>query len=289
MAKLAYLRRSLATQLSPTRFNCPNCGSVRNSVTDRKFVITQLRRCDACRMLFRTPTDDPAANATFYETEYAQGFTTDLPSDEALTELKRTSFGGTEKSYSYYIGVLSALGLKPRNKVFDFGCSWGYGSYQFEQAGFEVTSFEVATTRRRYAKEKLGVSTVDDMDRVAADHAQSFDCFFSAHVLEHVPSPARAFDYGMRLLKPGGLFVSFTPNGSDQHRAASSQWSKLWGEVHPTFIEDVFLDHSFSQLPRAVGSSPVESPSLPQQAELRKLDDLSRTELFFVARKVENV
>jgi SAM-dependent methyltransferase len=256
-----------------------------SSVVDRKYLITQLRRCGNCQLMFRTPTDDPENNLLFYEREYTQGFNTDLPSDAALAEMKRSNFAGTEKCYSYYISVLTQLGLKPGSSIFDYGCSWGYGSYQFAQAGFEVVSFEVAPSRKRYAHEKLGVRTVDDMDRAATDFAGHFDCFFSAHVLEHVPSPAQSFKYAMRLLKPNGLFVSFTPNGSDANRAVEPNWSKHWGEVHPNFIDDVFLDSSFKLSPRAIGSSPVINASLPQQSHLKRLDKLDGVELFFAARK----
>jgi len=162
-----------------------------------------------------------------------QGPAAGTPSDAALTELKRSNFAGTETCYSYYTGVLTQLGLKPGARVFDYGCSWGYGSYQLAQFGFEVTSFEVAPTRRRYAREKLGVSTIDDVGDVATDLALQFDCFFSAHVLEHVPSPAQSFNYAMRLLKPGGLFVSLTPNGDEGHRSTNPNWSNCGAKSTP--------------------------------------------------------
>lgn len=288
MTKLAYLRRCLAAQFTGERFRCPNCGTADGTVVDRKYAVTQLRRCPNCRLLFRTPCDDPARNLSFYENEYAQGFTTELPSDTALAEMKRSNFAGTERSYVYYISVLMKLGLKPGARLFDYGCSWGYGSYQLMQAGFAVTSFEVAPSRRRFAREKLRIPVLDDMNRAAAELAGQFDCFFSSHVLEHVPSPAKSFGYAMRLLKLDGLFVSFTPNGSANHRAASSEWSKLWGEVHPNFIDDLFLDWSFRLSPRAVGSSPIAEPSLPEKPEMTRLDHLDRDELFFAARKVGN-
>jgi hypothetical protein len=106
-----------------------------------------------------------------------------------------------------------------------------------------------------------------------------------AHVLEHVPSPAQSFKYAKRLLKRGGVLISFTPNGSDSHRTASPDWSKLWGEVHPNFVDDVFLDTSFKRSPRAVGSSPVTNASLPAQVQLKRLNELDGPELFFAARK----
>ncbi len=110
-------------------------------------------------------------------------------------------------------------------------------------------------------------------------------CFFSAHVLEHVPSPSKSFDYAMRLLKPSGLFVSFTPNGSEAHRAASPDWSRAWGGVHPQFIDEKFLDHSFKLSPRAVGPSPVGDISLPAECRLEQADNLAGFELVFIARK----
>ena len=288
MARFGYFVRSLAAQFSSARFACLNCGTGGAAVVDRKYGVTQLRRCRACALLFRTPTDDPVGNASFYENDYAQGFTTSLPDDAALAAMMDRGFAGGEKDYAYYIGVLARLGVGPGRAVFDFGCSWGYGSYQLARAGYEVTAYEVAPSRRRYARDKLAVRVVDDMVGGTEALAGAFDCFFAAHVIEHVPSPARAFDHAMRLLKPGGLFVSFTPNGSAGHRAASPAWSKLWGEVHPNFIDDVFLDYSFRSSPRVVGSSPVREASLPSVPGLVRLDDLAGGELFFAARKVDD-
>lgn len=238
--------------------------------------------------MFRTPTDTLAYNTLLYDQVYHQDFTTELPNDQELAEMKRSNFVHTQKDYSGYLRALTQLGLKPGAKIFDYGCSWGYGSFQLAQAGFEVTSFEVSANRSRYAHEKLGLTIVKDMEAAVTNLALSFDCFFSAHVLEHLPSPAQSFAYAMRLLKVGGVFVSFTPNGSQRYRvAAPDDWNKLWGDVHPNFIDDVFLDRNFKLSPRALGSTPhLGNVSLPAKSELKLLDDLDRWELFFVAQKV---
>lgn len=288
MGRRIYLQRCLAAQFSAARFHCPNCGSKRrHSVVDRKYFITQLRRCVECSMMFRTPTDDPEANAKFYESEYTQGFTTDLPSGDELEKLKQSNFAGTEKDYSYFIGILNQLGLASGSKIFDYGCSWGYGSYQLTKAGFDVTAFEIAATRRKYAEQKLGVRMVEDMDSAADNFAGQFDCFFSSHVIEHVPSPRHAFAYAMRLLRKDGLFVSFTPNGCKGFRLAHPKnWHMLWGEVHPNMIDDIFLNKSFSHSPRCAGSSPVDNASLAaDNSDLARLNALDAFELFFAARR----
>jgi 2-polyprenyl-3-methyl-5-hydroxy-6-metoxy-1,4-benzoquinol methylase len=288
MARIGYFLRSLASQFDASRFNCPNCGSKLNNIVDRKFIVTQLRSCTSCRLLFRTPTDNPATNASFYENRYIQGFTTNLPSDFELSKMKETNFSGGEKDYSYYIGLLTQLNLKPGARIFDYGCSWGYGSYQLTRAGFDVKSFEIAPSRRKYAKEQLGIATVDNMDHAVMEYSNTFDAFFSSHVIEHVPSPVRVFEYAMRLLNVGGLFVSFTPNGSQDHRLAAPSWSALWGEVHPNFIDNLFLDSSFSHSPRAIGSSPVKKAFIPDKPQLEQLNGLNGDELFFAARKISS-
>jgi 2-polyprenyl-3-methyl-5-hydroxy-6-metoxy-1,4-benzoquinol methylase len=288
MTKLRYLTRSVARLSDAERFRCPNCASSVSKVVDKKYIITKLCRCNECSLLFRTPTDEPVVNERFYEGEYSQGFTTTMPSADELRKLKESNFAGSEKDYSYYIHVLKSLGMESGARVFDFGCSWGYGTYQFAQAGFDATAFEIASVRRRYAERELGVRLVLDCDQAVAEsaHRRSYDCFFSAHVLEHIPAPRLAFDYALQFLKPGGIFVSFTPNGSTACRKAEKDWSKLWGEVHPNFIDDAFLDRSFVNSPRAFGSTPVDGARLPTGAEAIRLDDLSRSELFFGARKV---
>lgn len=285
MGKFAYLKRSLTSRLDKRRMRCPNCGAASGTIIDTKYFITDLRRCEICFLQYRTPTDDPNLNSHYYDTEYTQGMTTAIPSEENLRILKGSGFKNTDRDFSYYLSVLHKLGLRSNDKLFDFGCSWGYGSYQFALAGFDVRSFEIAARRRSFASDHLGVQVVSDMDVFSERNAQQFDCFFSAHVLEHVPSPSRIFGYAHSLLKLGGLFVAFVPNGSQEHRNVSKQWSYLWGEVHPNFLDDEFFDKSFDLVPRSIGSSPITNAFVSDRAELNRLGCLDGDELFFVARK----
>ncbi|TCT08069.1 class I SAM-dependent methyltransferase [Aquabacter spiritensis] len=287
MGRLAYLANSLARTFDRKRAKCPNCGSATSDLVARKYLVTALRRCRSCALMFRTPTDPANLNEAFYEESYSQGFTTDLPDDRALQRLVSTNFASSEKDYSAYIAVLSSLGIGSGARLFDFGCSWGYGSYQLAQAGLFVTAFEIAPTRSRYAREKLGVNVLDQIETAALDqHRGQYDCFFSSHVIEHVPVPHEVFTLAQVLLREGGLFVSFTPNGSEASRRHNTTWSKAWGEVHPHFIDDIFLDTHFGASPRVFGSSPISRARLPAAPESLRLDDLSRGELFFAARKV---
>jgi glycosyltransferase involved in cell wall biosynthesis len=286
MKKLPYLAKSIVRQLSSSRFACPNCGDSQSHLVARKYAVTQLRRCRSCLLMYRAPSDPPGTEAEMYEHEYAAGFTTELPTAEQLSSYKKSNSRSTEKDYAYYISVLQALGLERGERVFDFGCSWGYGSYQLQQAGFKTTAFELAPTRRRFAETNLGVICVGDMDRCVdeAIHAGQYGCFFSAHVIEHVPMPSKIFEYARRLLRAGGLFLAFAPNGSETYRLRSRDWMRSWGQVHPNLIDEVFLNASFRNSPRAVGSSPVRKMELPLGSHSMIIGSMDGPELVFAAR-----
>src|SRR2546423_4669012 len=85
---------------------------------------------------------------------------------------------------------------------------------------------------------------------------RDYDLFFSAHVLEHVPDLRETIELARTINKPGGLFVAFTPNGSQAYR--ESNWPlfhKAWGLVHPNFIQDSFYKHVFKGNPYLIASA----------------------------------
>lgn len=248
-SKISYLFRSVAKFPFETNSLCPNCGARPQEKLDAKYLVTQLHRCGQCALLFRTPTDTEAFSEDFYNRLYAEGTTTEYPAPTELTALKQCLFRGTEQDASGYIQFLNRHQIAAPMRLLDFGCSWGYYSYQFSNAGFETYSYEIARNRRNFGITNLGVQHIDDMYDIAADHplAGTFDCFFSAHVLEHVPSPSRVIELAWACLKPGGAFVSFTPNGCESYRRNKPEsWSRMWGEVHPNFLDDVFFEKHFA-------------------------------------------
>ncbi len=254
-AKTRYFLRSLRHSFVGLRLRCPNCGGEPGSVVARKYLVTSLRRCGKCRLMYRTPTDDPQWSERFYNTGYTQGFTTDMPDEESLVRMMSEGFSGTPKDYQGYINILNIIGLRQESRLFDFGCSWGYGSWQLAKAGFRIWACEISRSRRAYAADKLGVRVVEDTAYFANSQRGSFDCFFSAHVLEHVPSPNAVISLARKLLKPGGLFVAATPNGSMTFRNAREKaWMKFWGEVHPNLLDEVFYTSIFSSEPLLVFS-----------------------------------
>ena len=71
--KLGYLMESAAKWVTRVGTICPSCDDRRNQVLDRKYFVTQLRRCGNCGLLFRTPTGDASTMARFYQQSYVLG------------------------------------------------------------------------------------------------------------------------------------------------------------------------------------------------------------------------
>jgi 2-polyprenyl-3-methyl-5-hydroxy-6-metoxy-1,4-benzoquinol methylase len=284
--KFDYLKTCMKKQLAGDGFSCPSCRHPDSTVIDRKYLVTSLRRCKHCQLLFRAPTTTSEENASFYQKEYTQGFTTDIPNEEQLRTYLSKDFLGTERDYSAYIDILRKASGSNGNSVFDFGCSWGYGSWQFRQNGFEVESFEISIPRAEFARNRLGVKAHTSLSTVSG----LFDVVFSSHVLEHVPSVHKSIAFCFSILKPGGLFVAITPNGSaDFRKKAPNSWHKLWGLVHPNFLDRDFYQSIFANTPYFIASNPYPIQDIENwgvnQYGCRIADQLSGDELLVIVKK----
>jgi len=178
-----------------------------------------------------------------------------MPDDDQLSKLIRSGFKQSGRDFSTYLEILHALGARPRSRILDFGCSWGYGSWQFAKAGFEVEAYEISATRAQYARDKLSVQVHSELSAITS----GFDFVFSSHVLEHISSLRKTLDSLDRLLSAGGTFVALTPNGSADFRLIEPEsWQKFWGHVHPNFLDNRFYKKVFPGVPLLLTSSPYD-------------------------------
>ena len=284
--KLSYLAESAAKWVARKGIECPSCGDRPIQVLDRKFVVTQLRRCRKCELIYRTPTGNARRMERYYERRYAEGFTTEFPSDCELAQLLATNFKNTEKDYSLYLEVLESIGAQPGMRLLDFGCSWGYGSWQLVAAGFDVSSFEISSRRCRFARERLRINAHEAIDEITGE----FDIIFSSHVLEHVSAIGPTIARLWSMLRRGGKFVAFTPNGSLLYRTKQTQrWHSSWGMVHPNMLDEKYYKKVFTPAPMILASSPYPLAQIRHWAssvDQPVLCDMSGSELLCVAVKV---
>lgn len=260
--KLAYFATSAWKRVRAIDCACPNCRSPLYARMDQKYLVTELRRCRACRLMYRSPSDSAAENDAYYQDAYRAGFATDLPDDTQLALLKAARFRTTEHSYAHILSLIECLELPRGSRVFDYGCSWGYGTWQFRDAGYDVSGYEISRPRADFARRKLELNLLERLPPLvdAGPLGGAVDCFFSSHVIEHVPRPDGVIELARALLRPGGYFFAITPNGSDQFRAKHpGKWHRLWGKHHPNFIDDGYWRHALKPRPLLLATLPVAS------------------------------
>jgi 2-polyprenyl-3-methyl-5-hydroxy-6-metoxy-1,4-benzoquinol methylase len=244
-------------------------------------VVSALYECVYCGLRFRVPKDSLLNNREFYQEDYWEGISANVPSDDELRALLTKGFEGHEKDYKEYIAALKASGLIAGSNILDFGAAWGYGSHQLREAGFNVVAYEISLPRARFAAEKLRITTIAD----PSHPPEPVDCFFSAHVMEHLPDPNVIWQIARSALKPKGLFVAFVPNGEPlvEHLHGSNRYHKSWGQLHPLFLTSKHLKYMASKygFEANLYSAPYPLGDITNQ----KNGDLGGIELCIIARR----
>ncbi|MBE7177805.1 MAG: methyltransferase domain-containing protein [Mucilaginibacter polytrichastri] len=258
------IKRSLYFLSSALRYfsrrDCPYCGSRATQIIDRKFVVTRLLLCPECRLQFRHP-HARRFSSVYYNLFYKQhGITTGLPTDSTLAELKKNHFSGTGRNIHLINQLFTGLGFSPDGKfLLDYGCSWGYMTWQFAQCGMQVQGYEIAKNRAAFGQAKLHIPIVSS----AGDIGSDFDIIFSSHVIEHLSDIREFTDLTLPKLKPGGYLIILCPNGSSDFRTKSPMgFHRFWGEVHPNLISDMFFEYVFRNYPCYISSAPYSLQSV---------------------------
>jgi 2-polyprenyl-3-methyl-5-hydroxy-6-metoxy-1,4-benzoquinol methylase len=290
-AKMRYVRRILYHRWKGQVRVCPYCGpSAQVRLVQRKKMIVEILQCQTCHLWFRWPADTPGEHDSYYQEDFA----TDapqimLPGDAELDLLKQKNFCGSPLDINNKIRVLRAL--RPGGRVLDFGCSWGYGTFQFRQHGFDAVGFEVSRPRADFGRKKLELNIMDSFDDLAKLPDGSFDIIFSNHVVEHLPDIGPTFALLTRLLKENGFIFHILPNFMGK-LARSGHWVKWIGEDHPVAPAMPFFEYA---IPRAgltkpiFGSDPFDE-QMAQALYANPTENLSSEgiELLVYAHKIAN-
>jgi SAM-dependent methyltransferase len=244
MSRLSFATRVLLNRGSNK--NCPFCGSNDTELTARKQLILHLRTCKSCGLMFRWPKETPGFSEKYYQNKYKEVcFTTELPDPATLKEFIANNFSGSPKDFAAPIAVLKEF--LPRGRVLDFGCSWGYGIHQLNQAGYDAFGFEISRPRAAHGRRELGVEILDSLDDLPKIPSQSVDGIFASHVLEHLLSLKEIFALYARILKPGGVAFIMVPNaGGQAARELGVRWSTLINEKHTLALDGEFFEKNMS-------------------------------------------
>jgi 2-polyprenyl-3-methyl-5-hydroxy-6-metoxy-1,4-benzoquinol methylase len=285
MQKIKYFLNSLLKILSRKNIYCPSCYSKNYNLVKKKFLVTSLKRCMNCKLLYRSPSASNDENKKFYNNEYEHGFTTNLPDKINLSKMLNSNFANTEKNFSNKIKILKVLSnnFAPKNsKLFDYGCSWGYGSYQLMKK-FNVKAYEISKKCANFAAKNLDI---DIISKNKLKSKKKFDFFFCSHVLEHVPNVSNLLRFAMRVTKKDGFILFFTPNGSNYHQKINKNYHKLWGMFHPNLLDEKFYQSFFIKKIYYIGSSDYNLLNIKIFFKKKKvfIDKLSGDELLIIIK-----
>jgi 2-polyprenyl-3-methyl-5-hydroxy-6-metoxy-1,4-benzoquinol methylase len=239
VSRLKFLKRVVRSRIAGQDKDCPYCGSKAATLIGRKNILLEFRRCESCGLMFRWPKDTFKVNEEFYQAEYREGMTTNLPNPTSLERWKHTLFSGTEKDLTSKVSIVKSL--IPSGRLLDYGCSWGYGTFQFQAAGYEAIGFEISRCRAEFGRQHLGVKIVTEIE-LMSEYRGICDIVFASHVLEHLPNLSETLERISQLLRKGGLLVAFVPNGDGRSaRELGQYWGPLCCEKHPLALDSDFF------------------------------------------------
>jgi 2-polyprenyl-3-methyl-5-hydroxy-6-metoxy-1,4-benzoquinol methylase len=268
-AKFRYVRRLLRHRWEGQPRVCPYCGpSSIVTLVRRKKLIAEILQCQTCHLWFRWPADSSAEHDQYYQKEFAgDSPQVLLPGQAELEGLVKSNFAASALDISTKVRVLRLL--RSGGRVLDFGCSWGYGTFQLQTRGFDAVGFEISRLRAEYGRTELGLKIIDTIEELHAAPSGSFDIIFSNHVVEHLPDIASIFPLLTRLLKPGGFVFHILPNFMGD-KARSGCWVKWIGEDHPIAPAIPFFEFA---IPRAGLDKPLFASSPFSEAMAASLMD----------------
>lgn len=286
MARVGFLFTVLRRRLAGQANDCPYCGSVRTSLVQRKKIFLELRRCEDCALMYRYPKDDLDTNAAFYQFEYEQDETTDIPPKDTLARMLAESFRGTTLDFAEKIALVKSI--TGTGRLLDYGCSWGYAVHQFRRAGFDAIGFEISRPRAEYGRAELDVEIVESYEELENLPGEGFDIIYSSHVCEHLPDLKQPLATFQQLLKPSGTLVIFVPNGGGaKARELGVGWGPMIGEKHSLALDASFFARnlpSYGLVPQ-FASSPYDGSLVEYESSGQATDALPGDELMVVAKR----
>lgn len=231
MARLSFAWRMARQRWSSDNALCPYCDSRFALRLQRKWFLIEARRCMYCGLIFRWPIDPTDANREFYETDYEGQQATEVPDAAAAAAMAADGFSGTCWDRAGRISFFErALGKSGGRTLLDFGCSWGYATYQYKAAGWAVHGFEIDRRRAEFGRVALGLDIKSDLEEY---NGRRFDVIIADHSLEHVPRHGDTLNALMKLAAPTAALVIFVPNGScHDARRFGVNWGPFIGEAH---------------------------------------------------------
>ena len=138
----------------------------------------------------------------------------------------------------------------PPGRLLDIGCGDGEFLYRMKNRGWSVVGLDFDEQAARAAKEQYDIDVrvcrLEDM----GCQDNSFDAVTMNHVIEHVFDPVATLREICRILKPGGIVVSVTPNAES---LGQRTYGPNWRGLEPPRHIQIFSRQAMETAARAAG------------------------------------
>jgi len=196
----------------------------------RKKLLIEARKCQYCSLIYRWPiyfSDEPRS---FYESSYDGQQATDLPASGELQQFLEKKFRGSAWDKKHRLDFIYRL-VKCRGTFLDFGCSWGYGTYQYTNLGFNVMGLDIDQYRVNFGRLHLGLDLRSNWKEF--EKQTHFDVILADHTLEHIANLGETLEEFRVHSRPGTKLIVFVPNGGCKSaRSLGVKWGPFIGEAH---------------------------------------------------------
>jgi len=172
--------------------------------------------------------------------------------------------------------LLSALGIRPEDRVLDFGCGTGWTSFLLARTGAEITAMDISSQALTIAKKdateffstndlsRLRFQTFDGIKIDAPD--AYFDFVITVDAFHHFPNPVEILKEFHRVLNQHGCFAFAEPGiGHSETDTAhhESEHGVLENEIDPEQLRITGRTVGFDELELVVPPIPPNIMTLP--------------------------
>lgn len=201
--------------------NCNLCGSsLRKLYWDcGEYTFSKCKHCD---LIYQYPQPVQTDLSLRYDDKY---FEYEIKNEEAFFGLMIKTLEDVQ------FNSRSSFLMNSSPEFLDIGCATGLLLSHMESLGWKGRGVELCPSSAEYGINNRKLDIYNGTLEQAGYYNGQFSVVHSSHLIEHLTDPAAYISEVFRILKPGGFFITTTPN-------ASSLQALLFGKNWRSAIAD---------------------------------------------------
>lgn len=232
--------------------SCPVCGQTRFELLFIKqgFRIVRCLDTDRCGHVFANPQIKEQALMNAYRGQGGPD-SDQTPANDIWIEVLLSEANHDYDRGKYLGGLYSLEEVLPNSneprRLLDIGCSIGHFLSLARKKGWHGIGLELNEKAVNHARNVLKLDVRTQLLDEAGFAPESFDAVTLWGVMEHLKRPMEVLRQIHRILKPGGLLLTFCPNATSLVcRVLREQAATFDGRNHPSYFTPTSLRRSMS-------------------------------------------